>query len=437
MNVLVVGKGGREHALVWKLAQSPRVDKLYVAPGNPGMATLAECIDIRVDTPAAERDKLSGEIDRLIDFAKEQQIGLTVVGPDDALAGGIVDRFQTNGLKIFGPTEAAAQIESSKAFAKELMQRIGVPTARHRSFTDSDAACDYIRAEGAPIVVKASGLAAGKGAVVCHDEALALATAREMLEAGVFGGAGSEIVIEDYMVGEEASLFALCDGEHYVTLVAAQDHKAIYEGDEGPNTGGMGAYAPAPVMTPELIREAEERVIRPVLDEMRRMGIPYRGVLYCGLMCTNAGPKVVEFNARFGDPECQILMPLLKTDLVDVLEAACDGHLDQLQIQNSPAAAVCVVMASEGYPGPYEKGFAIGGLEAFADRDDIVVFHAGTTQREGQFFTDSGRVLCVTATSDDIESAVAKVYAAVDDITFDNAYCRRDIAHRALKRNNS
>lgn len=434
MNILVVGKGGREHALAWKLSQSPRVDKLYVAPGNPGIATLAECVDIRVDTPVSDRDKLTGEIGRLIEFAKDQRIDLTVVGPDDALAGGIVDRFQASGLKIFGPTEAAAQIESSKAFAKELMERIGVPTARHRSFTDADAACAYIRAEGAPIVIKASGLAAGKGAFVCHDETEALSTAREMLEEGTFGGAGSEIVIEDYMVGEEASLFALCDGEHYVTLVPAQDHKAIYEGDRGPNTGGMGSYAPAPVMTPELVQEAEDRIIRPVLDEMRRMGIPYKGVLYCGLMFTEEGPKVVEFNARFGDPECQILMPLLTSDLVDVLEAACDGRLHEIQIQNSDAAAVCVVMASEGYPGAYEKGFTIDGLQAFADRDDIVIFHAGTAHRDGSFFTDSGRVLCVTAIGDDIESAVHKAYAAIDGITYDNVYFRRDIAHRALRR---
>ena len=434
MNVLVVGKGGREHALVWKLAQSQRIDKLYVAPGNPGMAALAECVDIRVDTPVAERDKLVSEIERLVAFAHQRQIGLTVVGPDDALAGGIVDRFRASGLAIFGPTEAAARIESSKVFAKELMERVGVPTARHQSFTDSQAASTYIREQGAPIVVKASGLAAGKGAVVCQTVEQALAAARDMLDEGALGGAGHQIVVEEYMTGEEASLFAICDGEHFITLPPAQDHKAIHEGDQGPNTGGMGAYAPAPVMTPALVREAEERVIRPVLAEMRRLGTPYQGVLYCGLMCSDAGVKVVEFNARFGDPECQILMPLLKTDLVDLLAAACEGRLDQVQVECAPGAAVCVVMASAGYPRAYEKGFEIRGLEALADRDDLLVFHAGTAQRDSRFFTDGGRVLGVTATDADLQAAVAKAYSAVDQLAFDNAYCRRDIAYRALGR---
>ena len=432
MNVLVVGKGGREHALVWKLAQSQRIDKLYVAPGNPGMAALAECVDIRVDTPVAEREKLVGEIERLVAFAHEQQIGLTVVGPDDALAGGIVDRFRARGLAIFGPTEAAARLESSKVFAKELMERVGVPTARHQSFTDSQAASTYIRAQGAPIVVKASGLAAGKGAVVCQSVDQALAAAHDMLDGDALGGAGHHIVVEEYMAGEEASLFAICDGEHFITLPPAQDHKAIYEGDQGPNTGGMGAYAPAPAMTPAVVREAEERVIRPVLAAMRQLGTPYQGVLYCGLMCTDAGVKVVEFNARFGDPECQILMPLLKTDLLDLLAAACDGRLDQVQVEYAPGAAVCVVMASDGYPHAYEKGLEIRGLEAFAHRDDLLVFHAGTALRDDRFFTDGGRVLGVTATDADIRTAVAKAYSAVDQIAFDNAYCRRDIAYRAL-----
>lgn len=434
MNVLVVGKGGREHALVWKLAQSQRIDRLYVAPGNPGMAALAECVDIRVDTPVAERAKLVGEIERLVAFAHERQIELTVVGPDDALAGGIVDHFRARGLAIFGPTEAAARLESSKVFAKELMERVGVPTARHQSFTDSQAASTYIRKQGAPIVVKASGLAAGKGAVVCQSVDQALAAAHDMLDEGSLGGAGHEIVVEEYMAGEEASLFAICDGEHFITLPPAQDHKAIYEGDQGPNTGGMGAYAPAPAMTPALVREAEERVIRPVLAAMRRRGTPYQGVLYCGLMCTDAGVKVVEFNARFGDPECQILMPLLKTDLLDLLTAACAGRLDQVRVECAPRAAVCVVMASDGYPSAYEKGFEIRGLEAFANRDDLLVFHAGTALREGRFFTDGGRVLGVTATDADIPTAVAKAYSAVDQIAFDNAYCRGDIAYRALGR---
>ena len=432
MNILVVGKGGREHALVWKLAQSQRIDKLYVAPGNPGMAALAECVDIRVDTPVAEREKLVGEIERLVAFAHERQIGLTVVGPDDALAGGIVDRFRARGLAIFGPTEAAARLESSKVFAKKLMERVGVPTARHQSFTDSQAASTYIREQGAPIVVKASGLAAGKGAVVCQSVDQALAAAHDMLDGDALGGAGHHIVVEEYMAGEEASLFAICDGEHFITLPPAQDHKAIYEGDQGPNTGGMGAYAPAPAMTPALVREAEERVIRPVLAAMRQLGTPYQGVLYCGLMCTDAGVKVVEFNARFGDPECQILMPLLKTDLLDLLAAACDGRLDQVQVEYAPGAAVCVVMASDGYPRAYEKGLEIRGLEAFANRDDLLVFHAGTALRDGRFFTNGGRVLGVTATDADIQTAVAKAYSAVDQIAFDNAYCRRDIAYRAL-----
>ena len=432
MNVLVVGKGGREHALVWKLAQSQRIDKLYVAPGNPGMAALAECVDIRVDTPVAEREKLVGEIERLVAFAHERQIELTVVGPDDALAGGIVDRFRARGLAIFGPTEAAARLESSKVFAKELMERVGVPTARHQSFTDSQAASTYIREQGAPIVVKASGLAAGKGAVICQSVDQALAAAHDMLDGDSLGGAGHQIVVEEYMTGEEASLFAICDGEHFITLPPAQDHKAIYEGDQGPNTGGMGAYAPAPTMTPALVREAEKRVIRPVLAAMRQLGTPYQGVLYCGLMCTDAGVKVVEFNARFGDPECQILMPLLKTDLLDLLAAACAGRLDQVQVEYAPGAAVCVVMASDGYPRTYEKGLEIRGLEAFAERDDLLVFHAGTALRDDRFFTDGGRVLGVTATDADIQAAVAKAYLAVDQIAFDNAYCRRDIAYRAL-----
>ena len=434
MKVLVVGKGGREHTLVWKIAQSPRVEKIYAAPGSPGIARHAECIDIRVDTPASEPEKLMAEIDRLRDFALQQQIDLTVVGPEDVLSAGIVDRFAESGLKTFGPTAAAARIEGDKAFSKDLMAAAGVPTALHKNFSDSKAAIAYVRAQGAPIVIKASGLAAGKGVVVCQTEEEAIRAIREIMDDRIFGDAGNEVVVEEFMEGEEASLFALTDGGEYVLLVTAQDHKAIYDGDRGPNTGGMGAYSPAPVMTPELIQQAEEQVIRPVLDEMRRRGCPFQGVLYCGLMIGATGPRVVEFNCRFGDPEAQVILPMLKTDLVDVLEAACDGRLGEIEIENSTGAAVCVVLASGGYPGSYEKGKEIGDLEPFADRDDLVVFHAGTTLEEGRLVTAGGRVLGVTAMGDDIAAAVEKAYAAVDGISFAGAYCRRDIAYRALAR---
>lgn len=434
MKVLVVGKGGREHALVWKLAQSPRVEKLYAAPGNPGMASLADLIPIRVDTPVAEREQLGAEIAKLAEWALAEGIDLTVVGPDDALAGGIVDHFQQRGLKIFGPTEAAARLESSKAFSKELMQRIGVPTAAHRSFTDVDSAVAYIRQQGAPIVVKASGLAAGKGAVVCMELEEAISTAKDMLAGNVFGSAGSEVVVEEFMQGEEVSLFALCDGSNYLTLAPAQDHKAIFDGDKGPNTGGMGAYAPAPALTPALQQEAEERIIAPVLTEMQRMNCPFIGVLYCGLMLTEEGPKVVEFNARFGDPECQILLPLIENDLLDILEAACDGNLDRIEVKNASRACVCVVMAADGYPEAYPKGMAISGLESSVEDPGRVVFHAGTEMRNGQLVTNGGRVLGVTALGDTIHDAVANAYEAVGAIHFDQAYYRRDIAHKALAR---
>ena len=431
MKVLVVGKGGREHALAWKIARSPKVRRIYAAPGSPGMAEHAECVDIRVDTPISDLEKLRAEIHRLRRFAVEQRIDLTVVGPDDVLSAGIVDRFAEKGLKIFGPTAAAARIESDKVFAKNLMERIGVPTAGFRTFTDSAAAAAYVRRRGVPIVVKASGLAAGKGVVVARTEAEALRALSAMMDEGVFGAAGEEVVVEDFMEGEEASLFAVTDGERFLTLAPAQDHKAVYDGDQGPNTGGMGAYAPAPVMTPALVREAEERVIRPVLDEMRRLGCPFRGVLYCGLMLTEAGLRVVEFNSRLGDPEAQVVLPLLDNDLVEVLEAACDGRLDQVRIENIDAAAVCVVAASGGYPGSYETGREIRGLERLQGRDDVLAFHAGTALEHGRLLTAGGRVLGITAIAADIPAAVRGAYAAVEQISFDNLYVRRDIGHRA------
>ena len=431
---MVVGRGGREHALVWKLAQCPQVTHLYAAPGNPGIAQLAQCVDIRVDTPITQTEKLQAEILRLRDFALAEGMDLTVVGQDDPLAAGIVDCFRAKGLRIFGPTQAAARLESSKSFAKELMASLGVPTAAHRTFAHSAEAVAYVRQQGAPIVVKASGLAAGKGAVVARSEEEALQAIAEIMDQRIFGSSGAEVVIEEFMEGEEVSLFALCDGQHYQLLAPAQDHKAIGEGDTGPNTGGMGAYAPAPAMTPALIAQAEAQIIRPVLAEMRRRGCPFEGVLYAGLMLTAQGPKVVEFNARFGDPETQVVLPLLKTDLVEVFVAACDHRLDQVHLEMSAQAAVCVVLASAGYPGSVKNGFAIEGLERLARQPDLLAFHAGTARQERRLVTAGGRVLGITGLAADIPTAVARAYEGVDMIHFEGAYCRRDIAHRALAR---
>ena len=431
MRVLIVGQGGREHALAWKVAQSPRLEKLYIAPGNPGMAPLGQCVDLAISSSNPDVDD---QIEHLADFALKEKIDLTLVGPEDILAAGLVDRFAAHGLKTFGPTAAAAHIESSKVFAKDLMQNIGVPTAGYHTFSAYQDAAAHIRQHGAPIVVKASGLAAGKGAVVCHTEEDALSAAAEMMEEGVFGTSGSQVVIEDFMEGEEASLFAITDGQAFITLVPAQDHKAIFEGDKGPNTGGMGAYAPAPIMTPESIQLAEDTIIRPVLDEMRARGTPFQGVLFCGLMFTNEGPKVVEFNCRFGDPEAQVVLPLLKTDLLDIAEAACNGTLANVSIENSDQAAACVVVASKGYPGDYPKGLEITGLENLSEHNDIIAFHAATTHQSGTWRTAGGRVLGITALGDDITSAITRAYEGIDQIHFEGIYCRRDIGYRALNR---
>lgn len=433
MKVLVVGKGAREHALAWKLAQSPHIEQLYAAPGSPGIAEHAQCLgDIRVDLDISQRSQLESEILKLRDFATAEGIGLTVVGPESALAAGIVDHFQEVGLTIFGPTEAAARIECDKAFSKELMAAIGVPTAAHRLFTSSDRAIDYIHKQGTPIVVKASGLAAGKGAIVCATEADAVTAVREILDERIFGDSGAQVVIEEFMEGEEASLFAICDGERYVNLVAAQDHKPIGEGDTGPNTGGMGAYAPAPVLTPELIERTNREVTEPVLAELARRGAPYRGVLYVGLMVTEAGPKVVEFNCRFGDPETQVVLPLLHSDLLDLLLASARGDLSQAGPVklDEKHAAVCVVMASGGYPGGYETGRPIEGASC---AEEVLVFHAGTALEGRQLVTGGGRVLAVTAIDVDIPAAVQAAYGAIEGIHFDDAYWRRDIGYRALQ----
>jgi len=434
MKILLIGKGGREHALAWKLAQSSRVEQLFAAPGSPGIADHATCLpQFRVDLSAVDPG-LNKQIDDLLEWALAEQIDLTVVGPEDALAAGLVDRFAAAGLLCFGPTAAAARIESDKSFSKDLMERIGVPTAAHRTFTDSSAAIEYIREQGAPIVVKASGLAAGKGAIVAHTQDEAIAAVRDMIDGDVFGAAGNHVVIEQFMEGEEASLFAVCDGENFVTLITAQDHKAIGEGDTGPNTGGMGAYAPAPVMTSDLLQRAKDEVIRPVLSELRRLGTPYKGVLYCGLMITEQGPKVVEFNCRFGDPETQVILPLLRSDLVDLCEASARGTIDQTPIElDESRAAVCVVAASGGYPNAYEKGRAIDGLGS-VDGEDVVVFHAGTNMVDDSLVTAGGRVLGMTAIADDLPGAVDLAYQSLKGVKFDGMYYRRDIAHRALDR---
>ena len=435
MKVLVVGKGGREHALTWKISQSPRVTKIFAAPGSPGIGKLAECLDFRLDTTINEMEKLRSEIDRLRDFALGESIDLTVVGPEDALTAGIVDCFQEKGLKIFGPTAAAARIESSKSFSKELMVRIGVPTAAHRAFTDVAAALAYVQNQEIPVVVKASGLASGKGAVVARSLEEAQASIGEMMDGGRFGSAGNEVVIEEYMEGEEASLFAIADGKNFVTLAPAQDHKAIFDGDLGPNTGGMGAYAPAPIADKAAIEEIEGSIVRPVLGELARLGSPFCGVLYCGLMFTEQGIKVVEFNCRLGDPEAQVVLPLLQTDLVELLEAACDGKIGMVEAANSDRAAVCVVLASGGYPGTYSSGFEIRGADAVEGAANVFLFHAGTKMENGRLLTDGGRVLGVTAVDSSIETAVAQAYRQVDKLDFEGAYCRRDIAGRALRRN--
>ena len=436
MKVLVVGKGGREHALAWKLAQSPRVERLWAAPGSPGIAAHAECLpDIRVDLDVSQAERLDAEILKLRDFALEAGVDLTVVGPESALAAGIVDHFEAAGLTVFGPTAAAARIECDKAFSKALMADIGVPTAQHRPFADSDAAAAYIRERGAPIVVKASGLAAGKGAIVCRTEDEAIAAVRDILDARVFGEAGAELIIEDFMEGEEASLFALCDGASYVLLSTAQDHKAIGEGDTGPNTGGMGAYAPAPVMTATLIAQACRQIVEPVLAEMQRRGTPYRGVLYVGLMITTEGPKVVEFNCRFGDPETQVVLPLLRSDLAELCLACARGELaaaSPVELDDA-GAAVCVVLASGGYPGSYETGSPAEGADAVGG-DGVVVFHAGTDRQDGQLVTAGGRILGVTATGNTIQAAAANAYRAVDCIQWQGCQFRCDIAHRAIAR---
>lgn len=421
MKVLVVGSGGREHALTWKLLQSPKVERLYCAPGNGGITKIAECVQIDVT-----------DFKGLIHFAQKKKIDLTVVGPELPLTEGIVDRFQEKGLKIFGPNQKAAEIEGSKAFAKDLMAKYRIPSAQYRSFTDPDEAVKYINQQSTPLVLKADGLAAGKGVLICYSRAEAYEGVDRIMREKSFGDAGNCLVVEEFLTGEEASILAITDGEEMVLLPAAQDHKAIFEGDKGPNTGGMGAYAPATVIGGKFIEIVKKKVLLPTLKGMREEGRPYKGVLYAGLMITKTGPKVLEYNCRFGDPEIQAILPLLKSDLIDLILASIDGSMSKVVPKIKNESAVCVVMASGGYPGSYEKDKVIHGLN---DVDKAVtVFHAGTRIKGRYILTSGGRVLGVTAIGKSIRSAIDRVYQNIGKITFDGAYYRKDIGHRALNR---
>ena len=425
MNILVIGGGGREHTLAWKLAQSPSATKLYAIPGNPGMAAVAECVSgISIEDNEA-----------VVAFAEEHAIDLAVIGPEVPLTNGIIDAFEAAGILAFGPRKAAAELEGSKAFSKGLMKKYGIPTAKYEVFTDAEAAKDYVRQEGAPIVIKADGLAAGKGVIVAETCDEALAAVADIMEDQEFGAAGNRVVIEEFMEGEEASLLCFTDGETIVPMISSQDHKRAYDGDKGPNTGGMGTYAPAPVMTPAMIEATKEKILKPVIAAMKQEGRTYQGCLYAGLMITKDGPKVVEFNARFGDPETQVVLPLLKSDLVDIMVACAkgDGSLKDLDIAWSDGAAVCVVLASGGYPKSYRKGYEITGLDE-AEKLGCHVFHAGTAERDGSVVTAGGRVLGVVAEAADVRAAVDKAYQGVNVIDFKDKMFRHDIAHRALER---
>ncbi len=425
MQILVVGGGGREHALAWKLAQSPRVSKVFVAPGNAGTAREPGLENVPIDAEA---------LDELLAFAKEKKVDLTVVGPEAPLVAGIVDRFQEAGLRIFGPTAGAAQLEGSKAFSKDFFARHGIPTAAYANFTEIEPAVAYIREQGAPIVVKADGLAAGKGVILAQDEQQAIDAVKDMLAGNAFGEAGHRVVIESFLTGEEASFIAMVDGEHILAMASSQDHKARDDGDRGPNTGGMGAYSPAPVVTPEITERVMREVMMPTVAGMAAEGNPFTGFLYAGLMIEADGtPRVLEYNVRFGDPETQPIMMRLQSDLVDLIEAALDGRLDEVEAQWDPRASLGVVLAAGGYPGSYAKGDVIHGLEA-GDGPDCKVFHAGTAVQGDAVVTAGGRVLCVVCLGDTVQAAQARAYERVAQIDWRNRYYRTDIGYRAIAR---
>jgi phosphoribosylamine--glycine ligase len=422
MNVLVIGSGGREHAMAWRMKQSPKVTALFCAPGNAGIAEIAECVPIKAD-----------DIHGLVQFAQTNSINLTIVGSEVPLVKGIVDLFNERGLKIFGPSKAAAQVEGSKMFLKHFLKRHNIPTAKYRTFNQSEYenAVQYIHETSAPYVIKTDGLAAGKGVAICQLADNAIETVKEYFQDGIFGDAGSNIVIEEFMVGEEASVFAICDGESYVLLSSAQDHKQILDGDKGKNTGGMGAYAPAPVVTNEIFLQVEREIIQPTLAGMKSEGYPYKGCLYVGLMITNEGPKVVEYNCRLGDPETQVLMPLIESDPFELFQASAAGTISSYSLKLKNSSAVCVVMASKGYPDEYEVGKEVSGVHD-AEMNGAIVFHAGTKNVNGKILSSGGRVLGVTAIGEGLQNTIEKAYNAVKKISFDSAYFRTDIGKKGL-----
>ncbi|NUM81141.1 phosphoribosylamine--glycine ligase [bacterium] len=422
MNILVIGSGGREHALVWKIAQSRQASTIFCAPGNGGISESAECIPIKAN-----------DIPGLLQFSKEKKIDLTVVGSEEPLTLGIVDEFTKHGLLIFGPTAQAAEIEGSKVFSKQLMKKYGVPTAEFEIFSDAVHAKEFIRSKNKSFVVKADGLAAGKGVIVAADVQETLDAVDLIMSDKKFGTAGNKIIVEEKMSGEEASVFAVTDGEDYVLLPAAQDHKRIFDGDRGGNTGGMGAYAPAPVVTPEIMAQVERTIIRPVIRGMASEGRLYKGVLYCGLMLTDDGPKVVEFNCRFGDPECQVLMPLIESDVIELFLAVAQGKLKNYSLRLNSMTATCVVLASGGYPDAFEKGKTIFGLEKKLS-SGAMIFHAGTQKPDEKFITSGGRVLGVTAFTDTIAGSIQKAYEIAGQVSFEGMHFRKDIGFKALKR---
>lgn len=420
MNILILGSGGREHSLAWAVMQNPKCDRLIVAPGNAGIAQIADCAALDIENGGA-----------VVSFAEENAIDFVIVGPEAPLAAGVADRLREAGVLVFGPSAEAARLEASKSFTKEICDASGAPTAAYARFTEAEPAKAYIREQGAPIVVKADGLAAGKGVIVAMDEQTALDAIDDMF-GGAFGGAGAEVVIEEFMEGEEASLFVLCDGEDILSIGTAQDHKRVGEGDTGPNTGGMGAYSPAPVLSAEIEAKAMDQIVRPTIAEMKRRGTPFQGVLYAGLMIKDGQPKLVEYNVRFGDPECQVLMMRLGAQVMDLMQAAAEGRLSETQVNWADDHAMTIVMAANGYPGSYEKGTVINGLEALPEDSSNMVFHAGTKSAEGQILASGGRVLNVTARGDTLQEARDRAYAMVDGVDWPQGFFRRDIGWRAL-----